>query len=366
MLRLRTVTAIPISVPLKKTVRMAGSVLDAADNVLVRVTDDSGAVGWGEAASAPTMNGETQAGMVAAIRHMATRLEGAEVTGVEAVPGLIGHAMPFNPGAKAAIEIAILDLIGQRTGQPFHALLGGAVRPRAAALIFVAGGTLAEETEQARVVVAGGVRAIKIKIGILGPATDLARCRAVRDAVGPDVRISADANMGYSRADALAFMAGAADAGVDFVEQPVAEEDLLTMTDCARASSVPVAADEGLHSLDAIRAHHAAGAAAGGSLKTIKLGGALAVMTAGRLMDSLGMHVNLAGKTAETGIASAAIAHLAVALPQLNWDTSMTAPYLAMDIVTRPVTIVDGHITPPEGPGLGISVDPLALTRVMV
>jgi L-alanine-DL-glutamate epimerase-like enolase superfamily enzyme len=366
MLRLRAITPIAVSVPLTKPVKMAGSTLTTADNVIVRVEDDTGAVGWGESASAPMMNGETQPGMVAAIRHMADRLAGAEVTGVDALPHLIAPTIHFNPGAKAAVEIALLDLIGQRTGQPLHALLGGRQRDRAPALVFIAGGTLDQEVAEARRLVSEGIVALKVKIGILGVETDLARCTAIRAAVGPDIRISADANMGYNPDQALAFCARAGDTGIDFVEQPVAEEDLATMAACAAACAVPIAADEGLHSIDQIRRHHETGAAAGGSLKTIKLGGALAVMQGGRLMQSLGMHVNLAGKTAETSIASAAIAHLAVALPQVDWDTSMTAPYLAADIVTAPLTIHNGHVAPPDGPGLGITVDGAQLARFIV
>jgi muconate cycloisomerase len=312
------------------------------------------------------MNGETQAGMVAAVRHMAERLVGAEVTGVAALPGLIGPAIHFNPGAKAAVEIALLDLVGQRLQEPLHALLGGRRRQRAAALVFIAGGTPDEEVAEARRLAAEGVVALKVKVGILGVAADLARCAAIRAAVGPGIRISADANMGYGREAALSFCAGAAATGIDFVEQPVAEEDLDTMADCARVCGVPIAADEGFHSIGQILAHHRTGAAAGGSLKTIKLGGALAVMAAGQLMQRLQMQVNLAGKTAETGIASAAVAHLAVALPDLSWDTSMTSPYLAGDVVTDPLSIRDGHIAPPEGPGLGIRVDAGQLARFAV
>jgi muconate cycloisomerase len=366
MLRLRSIVAIPVSVPLKKPVKMAGITVASADNVIVRVEDDTGTVGWGESASAPTMNGETREGMVAAIRHMTARLEGAEVTGLDALQGLIGPAIQFNPGAKAAVEIALLDLIGHRTGEPLHALLGGRKRERAAALVFIAGGTMEQEVADAQRLVAEGVVALKVKIGILGVEADLSRCAAVRAAVGDGIRISADANMGYGRADALAFCTRAAETGMDFVEQPVFEEDLATMADCARACGVPIGADEGLHSIDLIRRHHETGAAAGGSVKTIKLGGALAVMQAGHLMDSLGMHVNLAGKTAETGIASAAIAHLAVALPQVDWDTSMTATYLAADVVEVPPIIRDGHIFPPDGPGLGIRVDGARLARFIV
>jgi muconate cycloisomerase len=95
----------------------------------------------------------------------------------------------------------------------------------------------------------------------------------------------------------------------------------------------------------------------GGSLKLIKLGSAAEVMNAGRLMQSLSMQVNLAGKTADTSIASAAISHLAVALPTLEWDASVTNQYLADDVVKNPIQVVDGHIVTPEGPGLGITVD---------
>ena len=78
----------------------------------------------------------------------------------------------------------------------------------------------------------------------------------------------------------------------------------------------------------------------GGSLKLIKLGGAGEVMNAGRLMQKLGMSVNLAGKTADTSIASAAISHIAVALPTLEWDASVTNQYLTDDIVENPVQVV--------------------------
>jgi muconate cycloisomerase len=75
------------------------------------------------------------------------------------------------------------------------------------------------------------------------------------------------------------------------------------------------------------------------------------------------MHVNLAGKAADSSIGSAAVAHLALALPLLDWDCNITSPYLADDIVETPIAVVDGHIVTPEGPGLGIVVDDDKLAR---
>lgn len=366
MFRIAQIESLPIAVPLKKPVMMAGASVHQADNLVVRVTDQDGNVGWGEAASAPMMNGETQAGMLAAAELITERLLRADVPELGAIPRLVDAAIVGNPGAKSAFEIALLDLFGQRAGLPLYALLNKAERSRASLLTFVAGGTLDEEVAHARAMVDDGYVALKVKIGLAGVERDLERCHAVRAAVGPGIRVSADANMGYSRTDALAFVAAAAEAGLDFVEQPVGAADLEGMRACAEASNVPIAADEGLKSMDSIRRHHEVGAAAGGSIKTIKLGGCLAVMEAGYLMQDLGMHINLAGKTAETSIASAAIAHLSIALPQVNWDVSLTSPHLAFDVVTDPVKPSRGHVTASERPGLGIDVDETLLSNVRV
>jgi muconate cycloisomerase len=209
----------------------------------------------------------------------------------------------------------------------------------------------------ARRMAAEGFVAYKVKIGGAAPEADLERAAAVRAALGDKPHISADANQGYSREAALIFAQGAASAGLDFVEQPVAYQDIDSMVAVAAATTVPIGADEGIHSLDDIEKHHARKAARGASLKTIKLGGLTSVMAAGRRMHALGMHVNLAGKIADSSVASAAIVHLATALPQLDWDVSVTCQYLAQDIVREPVRIANGHARLPDRPGLGIEVD---------
>jgi L-alanine-DL-glutamate epimerase-like enolase superfamily enzyme len=106
--------------------------------------------------------------------------------------------------------------------------------------------------------------------------------------------------------------------------------------------------------MDDIERHHQRRAAAGGSLKPIKLGGVIAVLDAARLMDKLGMRVNLAGKIAETSISSAAIAHLAHVVPKLEWDVSVTNQYLVEDVAEEPIRIVEGRVRAPDRPGLGV------------
>ena len=356
MIEIVDLEAIPVSVPLRRPVVMSGETVDCARNLVVRVSDGHGRTGWGEAASAPQMTGETQEGMVAATRYMAERLKGLQIGSIEDLSTGISRAMYGNPGSKAAIEMALLDLLGKCCGKPLHELVGSRVRDTAPVLLMLSRVHGCPEPEQASNARDRGVRAFKMKVGFDSVLSSLARCEAVREAVGAGVRISADANEGFRRAEAIAFCIDAKAAGLDFVEQPVPGADLEGMRACALACGVPIGADEGIRSIADIQEHFESGAAKGGSLKPLKLGiGNL--LRAGHLMSKLGMHVNVAGKVAETGIGSAAIAHIAVSLPQLDWDVSVTNQYLEDDIVAAPVREVNGAICPPDGPGLGIDVE---------
>lgn len=355
MFRIAKIDAFAVVLPLTAPIKLSTITIPHTDNLIVRIADDRGRIGWGEASSAPMMTGETSAGMVAAVRFMAGKLEGGAVEDASALPDLIEPLMVANHAAKSAIDMALLDLIGKHMAAPLYEVLGGRQRDKVAMIWRISGA--ADEIETARKRREEGFAAFKVKVATNDPETDLRRAETARQAVGDGVRVSADANEGYSPADALTFACRAGDAGLDFFEQPVRGDNIAAMQACAAAASIPVGADEGLHRLADIERHHALGAAAGGSLKLIKLGGAFQVKAASELMQRLGMHVNLAGKAADSSIGSAAVAHVALALPLLDWDCNITSPYLADDIVETPVSVVDGHIVTPEGPGLGIVVD---------
>jgi muconate cycloisomerase len=354
MFRIAKIEPLVVVLPLTTPVKLSTITIPHCDNLIVRITDSDGRVGWGEASSAPMMTGETSAGMVAAVRFMAGKLDGREIEDARALADLIDPLMYGNHAAKSALDMALLDLIGQHRQMPLYEILGGRRRVRAAMIWRISGAP--DEIETARKRREEGFVAFKVKVATNDPEIDLGRARAARQAVGADVHVSADANEGYAPEDALVFAKGAGDAGLDFFEQPVRSENLDAMRACAEAASIPIGADEGLHSLEDIERHHAIGIA-GGSLKLIKLGGAFQVMAAAKLMDGLGMSVNLAGKAADTSIGSAAIAHLALALPSLDWDCNITNQYLVDDVVRDPVAVLDGHIVTPDGPGLGITVD---------
>ena len=364
---LKSIRPVAVRLPLSKPIKMAGVSMSATENLLVRIEDDIGNIGWGEACSAPTMTGETAAGMVAAVRYLAPQLEGASVDSIDELVARLDQLLYGNTGAKSAIEIAAYDLLGKRLGLPLYELLGGKKRDNTPVLWMLAAADLDIDRPEARRKRDEGFQSFKVKVAVKagreGVARDLERVQSIRQTIGGSVQISADANQGYSREDALGFVEGADESVLDFFEQPVAGHDLEGMQIVARAARVPIGADEGIHCLADIERHAAAGAAQGVSLKTIKLGGMSGVASAARKADALGMKVNLAGKIADSSIASAAIAHLAVALPQIDWGVSVTNQYLAEDLTRDPLLVGAGRITPTDAPGLGVAVDEGRVTQ---
>jgi L-alanine-DL-glutamate epimerase-like enolase superfamily enzyme len=303
------------------------------------------------------MTGETLESMTAAIRYLACFLKGMDPSDLSAIDREVAWRLYGNHAAKSALDMALLDLIGRTIGKSVHTLLGPQVRDRVPLLWLIGTGTTEGDIAEALLKNAEGITAFKVKIGADDAQSDARRTRAISESLGQDVLISADANQGYSVEDAIAYVRAVEHSNIEFVEQPVAGDDLDGMARVAAASGVAIGADEGIHTLHDIERHHSAHAAEGGSLKTIKLGGLRAVYRAGALCHRLGFRVNLACKIAESSIAGSAILHLAATLPAIDWGVSLSHLYLAQDLVKTRPRIVQGQAQVPQGPGLGIEVD---------
>jgi L-alanine-DL-glutamate epimerase-like enolase superfamily enzyme len=360
-MKITGIEPIAVAFPMKKPVRMAGVEIRQADNVLVRLEADTGrgtVVGWGEAASAPTMTGETVESMMAAIAYMIPAVLGRDPEDIAGASTAMNGRMYGNQAAKAAVEIALHDLVGRATNRPAHALLGGKMRDRIAVLGVISNGDLAADLREAAHKKLEGFEAFKIKVGIDKPLVDAERTRRVCDVLGGDCLISADANTGWSPEEATQYVRAVAGSGLTFFEQPVAADDVDGMAAVAAAAGeIAIGADESLHGLLDIRRYHERKAARGASLKTIKLGGMRGAVVAGRLCEELGMSVNVACKTGESSIACAAGLHIAAALPQIAWGFTPSIEGLAEDATARPIRIERGHVEVSDLPGLGIDVD---------
>jgi muconate cycloisomerase len=365
-MKIKAIEPIAVSLPMKKPVQMAGETVTRADNVLVRIESDDGVVGWGEAASAPTMTGETVASMMAAVALLVPGLLKRPADDFAGAAAAMAARLYGNSGAKAAIDIALHDLVGRATTRPVYALLGGRQRSRMPVLAVIGSEDVAADLREAKERWAAGYRAFKIKVGLRTASADAERTRAVclaLKSMGEPCLVSADANQGFGFDEALVYVRTLGDCGLDFFEQPVEAHDLDGMARVAAASRVPIGADEGLHSADDIVRHHERKAARGGSLKAIKLGGLRQLFEAGRLCDRLGMKINISCKTGESSVASAAAAHVAAAVPALDWGLTVTNPGLAEDVAVEPLAVVRGHVDVPERSGLGIEVDERRVRR---
>ncbi len=236
-------------------------------------------------------------------------------------------------------------------------LLGGAARDKVRPLWLIGGSGIPEkDAEDAMGLHAQGFRAFKLKVGVAPVATEIRSVAMLRQALGDDVLLAADANMGWDIATAIRFTQSVAQYGLAFLEQPTKAGDVSRMAAVAAASPIPIAADEGIHSVGDLLAHTKAGAIRGASLKTIKLGGVSAVVNAGTLCEALGLSINLA-MLMESSLATAAMVHAACAVPQIDWGLSLGHLWLAEDPVRQPLVCVNGMIDCPRGPGLGVAVD---------
>lgn len=357
-MQIKTIEPIAVSLPMLKPVVMAGEEVRRAENVLVRIEATDGTVGWGEAASAPVMTGETLESIVTAVHYVSPVLHGRDPADIGGALTAMDGRIYGNHSAKAAIEIALHDLSGKMSGTPVHALLGEKKRSRLPLLAVVGGGDLEGDLRDAEKKKAAGFTAYKIKVGIDTVAKDAARTRALCKILGDGVLISSDANQGFSADEAISYVRAVQGCGLGFFEQPIVADDLAGMAAVAAAAGdIAIGADEGIHSLADIRRHHECKAARGVGLKAIKLGGLRGLTEAGRLCGRLGMSVNVSCKTGESSIACAGALHVASVIPNIAWALTLTHIALAEDVTRHPIATANGHVSALDRPGLGVDVD---------
>ena len=256
----------------------------------------------------------------------------------------------------AAVDMALLDLASRIRAVPAVELLGGAVRRSVPVLRLIGGsGNLDADVDEAKQLAAAGYHAFKLKVGVSRVDDEVAPVHALRQELGPDALIAADANMGWRRADAVRFVTGAAASNLAFLEQPTAAGDVASLAEIRSRSQVALSIDESMHGLHDLHAHMHAKAIDGISLKTVKLGGITPLMATATVADSLGLSVNLA-MMMESGLATSAMIHAACAVPAIEWGLSLGSQWLCDNPFPIP-ECENGYVACPAGPGFGVEVD---------
>ena len=309
--------------------------------IRVRLIDDDGVEGWGEA-SPNRFYGETADTALAALARLAPIVEACDPWALEDIEEEMNRALRLNGSVKAAISAALHDLAGKRLGVPVFKLWG--LDPARAPLSSFTIAIAASEAElRERVEQAAAYPVLKVKLGT-DHDTDI--IRTVREAA-PEKILRVDANAAWSPKYALEMVDVLVECGVEYVEQPVAAHDIDGLRFVRERSRLPVIADEScVVSTDIPRL---IGAVDGINLKLSKCGGlreALRIIATAR---SHGMLV-MAGCMIETSLGITAAAHLAPLLDYADFDG---AALLADDPFVG-ATIDGGRIAIPDLPGLGV------------
>jgi len=362
--RITGVELIPIRLPLTEPFVISYGTFPDVESVLVRIETDDGTIGWGEGTPDPHVTGETFGGVLEALRILAPTLLGCDPLNRSALISGLDRRMGANPTAKAAIDIALHDLVGKATGMPVWALLGGRAKDHLTISRVVSMKSPDAMAADATAHVAAGFSTVKLKIGDANDvATDIRRVAAVREALGPDIAIKIDVNQGWRTPGvAIGGARGVAEYLPAYVEQPVDWRDLEGLAEVRRMAGVPIMADEAIH--DARDALRAASLRACDliNIKLMKTGGLLSALTLNAIAETAGYTCQV-GTMVESSIASAAGLHLALALANVR-TVEMGGPLmLAEDIGTLRDGYDGERVRVPEGPGLGIEPDERTIER---
>jgi len=363
---IKRVDAIAVAMPLTKPMKMAHATFTKVENLIVRIEAEDGTVGWGEAASAPSLTGETWQGMVAVVRDfIAPVLVGKDARLRLKLVAAMGNAVYGATGSRSAVEMALVDLLARSLNVPVAMLLGGLVRDHVEPMWMLGNAKAEDDVSEARAKAEEGFRYFKLKAGTKNLDDEIASVLTIRKSVGPDVRLCADSNSAFSLATARRYAAGTEAAKLAFLEQPFPQKALAALRAFSRDGVLPVCADQSVHTLADI-VEQAESGAGGIALKLNKLGGFGACLRAAAICEERGLKIVSSAKVAESSLASAAIVHLSCVVPSVEWGVSLTHGYLAEDVVKSPLRVQQGRTALPAGPGLGVEVDERAVERLRI
>ncbi len=365
------VEVIPIRAPRKEAVRSGlnqNDPVSASEFGIIRIVTESGLEGLGEISITFPRIGHS-------LCHAAARLIAPALIGLdslrrpqalEKIDRLLGGELSA-PYIRAAFEMALLDLAGKHYGAPVYELLGGRMRDRVPLAWGIYQKSPGEMAADAAAGVQAGFQAIKLKVG-RALDDDVAAIRAVTAAVGQGISLRLDANGAWlSVAEAArAIEAFASVAPIAWIEQPLPRHDLDGLRLLRQRTSTPIMADESCQSLRDAYDLARAQAVDVFNVYVVEAGGLEAASTIFAFGDSVGIPCIL-GSQAEMGIGTAACAHLGVAVRHLPYACETFGPLrYCSDYITQPIAISDGFLTPPDGPGLGVSLDWDAVGRMRV
>ncbi len=362
-MKITHVETYPVEIPIKRERWMISSLGQhrVSRYLLVRLLTDAGFEGAGEATVTARWSGETVWSAQSLIqRVLGPAVVDCDPADVVEIDRRMDAAAAHNWFAKSALEMACWDVLGKAAGRPVYELLGGACRPLAVRSRYSMGAYEPEKAAaRAKELVAQGFTTIKVKVG-RDPADDVARVRAVRAAIGPNVALTVDANCGWSAEVAIHCIHELADCNLSLDEQPTPDGDYEAIARVRRETSVPVMADDMcfhlVHAQELIRNQ-------GCDVISVYPGKNGGIRKAKQIVDFSARHgiACSIGSNLELDVATAAMAHLVVACPNIQVEKypgdMLGADYHEIRIATNPIQIEGPITTITDAPGFGVEVD---------
>lgn len=342
-----------IAIPLKKPFKTALRTVEAIDDIVVRITTDSGLVGWGEAAPTAVITGDTIGSISYAVENViAGQIIGMEVENTEAIMERLDGCMIKNTSAKAAVDIAIYDLVGQFYHAPLYKLWGG-YRNKLTTDLTISVNEPEQMAKDSMEAVRLGYDTLKIKVG-KEPDKDIARMKAIRQTIGYDVTLRIDANQGWQPKEAVRILRKMEDEelGIELVEQPVVAHDIEGLKHVTDNVTIPVMADESVFSpLDALKIMQLRVADLV-NIKLMKTGGIHNALKICAMAEVYGVECMM-GCMLEGKISVTAAAHLAAA-KRIITKIDLDGPALCKeDPIEGGAIFHEQYITITDEPGFG-------------
>jgi L-alanine-DL-glutamate epimerase-like enolase superfamily enzyme len=377
-MKITKIECIPVSLKFAKPMKMGGGTAECADAVVVKIHTDEGITGICETGdTSPWYMGESQD----SIMHNINKVYGPQVLlgedpfNIERIVARMDKAAKVNNQSKAVIDYCLHDIMGKALGVPVYKLLGGLSNEKIPLAFVMSSGTVEEVGAEGKTLVKAGFKALKLKVGAKTIEEDVEMLGALRQAVGPDIKIMTDTNGGWHYFQALRYLKKAAKYDLFLCEQPIPWWDIDGLARLRRKVDVPIFADESAAELNDLHKLLQRDAVDGFFLKVPKAGGIHKSQKWVNIAQSVGLMV-MCGCMIDSGLGAAANAHFLAATEWMGKiEQEAIGPlnlYNMPDTVTNPpkddlaVNILryeNGYLYPPDGPGLGVELNEAAVKK---
>ncbi|MFK3959098.1 dipeptide epimerase [Guptibacillus hwajinpoensis] len=353
-MKITNIETFSVSVPLKKPFKTALRTVTNAEAIIVKITAGE-YVGYGEAPPTVVITGESLASIDSAIQHVVKpKLVGMDLTEYESVMYTLQKSMIGNTSAKAAVDMAIYDLLAKRSQLPLYQFLGG-YRNALETDYTVSVNEPVEMATDAVQYIKDGFSILKVKVGKDTIQNDLSRIKEIRKRVQNDAVIRLDANQGWTAKEAIYAIRKMEDEGlnIELVEQPVHAKDIEGLRKVTDAVYTPIMADESVFSPEDALKVIITRASDLINIKLMKSGGIHQALKINALAESAGMEC-MVGSMIESRVGITAAAHLAASqrnITRFDFDAPLMLDY---DLVNGGVQYTKNMMTFTEDYGLGI------------